>query len=76
MPIYDYRCDQRQAIFEVSASFKEKELGLKPIYRNCQSAETPQILTAGYFMHQGNRDGVSSLSSCCSPNSGAGFCSR
>jgi len=75
MPIYDYRCDHCQATFEVRASIKEKELGLKPICTNCQSAETHQILTAGLFMHQGCRDGVSSLSSCCSPNSGAGCCS-
>ena len=30
MPLYDYQCKGCQAVFEVRATFKEKEAGLQP----------------------------------------------
>jgi len=30
MPLYDYQCKKCQTIFEVRATFKEKEEGLEP----------------------------------------------
>lgn len=74
MPIYDYRCDHCQTTFEVRASFREKELGLKPMCTICQSAETHQILTVGLFVRQGSSDSGSITSTCCSPNTGTGCC--
>ena len=74
MPIYDYRCDRCQTTFEVRASFREKELGLKPMCVNCQCTETHQVLTAGLFIRQGSSDSTSISSPYCGPNSGAGCC--
>ena len=30
MSLYDYQCNKCQAVFEVRAKFKEKEVGLEP----------------------------------------------
>lgn len=73
MPIYDYQCDRCETTFEVRASFKEKEAGLKPVCPNCQNAETHQLLTVGMLVHGGGTDGAS-ISSCCGPNAGQGCC--
>ncbi|RPJ18717.1 MAG: zinc ribbon domain-containing protein, partial [Chloroflexi bacterium] len=40
MPLYDYQCQNCQAVFEVRATFKEKEQGLKPKCPQCQSKKT------------------------------------
>ncbi len=72
MPIYDFQCDRCEMIFEVRASFKEKEAGLKPACPNCQTTETHQLLTVGLFVH-GGADGVS-IPSYCGPNAGPGCC--
>jgi putative FmdB family regulatory protein len=74
MPLYDYQCDHCQTTFEVSASFQEKELGLKPVCPNCQNTETRQVLTVGLFVRSGNSNGGSVPSSFCGPSSGAGCC--
>jgi len=74
MPIYDYQCDHCLATFEVHASFREKEIGLKPVCPNCQSTETHQVLTTGLFVHKGSSDASSLLSSKCGPNFGPGCC--
>jgi putative FmdB family regulatory protein len=74
MPLYDYQCIHCQTIFEVRASFREKEMGLEPVCPNCQSVETHQVLTAGLFLHKGSGDASSLFSSNCDPNSGAGCC--
>ncbi len=73
MPIYDYQCDLCERTFEVRASFKEKEAGLKPACPSCQSTDTHQLLTAGMLVHAGGTDGPS-ISSCCGPNAGPGCC--
>jgi putative FmdB family regulatory protein len=74
MPLYDYRCQQCQTVFEVRASFQEKEAGLEPECPECHSQETQQLLTAGMFLRAG--DGETSLGgpSCCGPNAGPGCC--
>ncbi len=73
MPNYDYQCDRCDTTFEVRASFKEKETGLKPVCPSCQSTETHQLLSVGMFVHAGATDGVTS-SSCCGPSAGPGCC--
>ncbi len=50
MPLYDYQCHHCQIIFEVRASFKEKEAGLHPECPQCHSQETHQVLTAGLLL--------------------------
>jgi putative FmdB family regulatory protein len=73
MPIYDYQCDRCDTTFEVRASFKEKEAGLKPVCPTCQNAETHQLLTVGMFVRGGGNGGASN-SSCCGPDAGPGCC--
>lgn len=73
MPLYDYQCDHCLTKFEVRASFHEKELGLKPVFPDCQSDETHQVLTVGLFLRVGNS--ANELpSSFCDPNAGPGCC--
>ena len=50
MPLYDYQCQDCQTIFEVRATFKEKEAGLKPACPTCQSQQTRQVLTSGLLL--------------------------
>lgn len=73
MPLYDYLCDLCLTTFEVRATFKEKELGLKPVCPNCQNPETRQVLSAGLLIRSGSND-TASQSSFCGPNAGPGCC--
>ena len=75
MPLYDYRCHPCQTIFEVRASFKEKEAGLQPECPLCHSQETDQILTAGLLLHVGG-DSAAAKPPACGPNAGPGCCGR
>lgn len=74
MPIYDYQCDHCQMQFEVHASFQEKELGLNPMCPKCQSSDTHQRLSVGFFVRGGSSGSGSLPSSFCGPNSGSGCC--
>jgi putative FmdB family regulatory protein len=73
MPVYDYQCQHCQTAFEVRATFKEKEAGLKPECPQCHSKKTHQLLTSGLFLrHSGDGD-VLELPTC-GPNAGPGCC--
>jgi putative FmdB family regulatory protein len=73
MPLYDYKCDQCQTVFEVQASFKEKENGLYPACPECKSPNSKQVITAGLFMvSPGGK--TSTGFSGCGPNAGPGCC--
>ena len=72
MPIYNFECKQCAEIFEVRASFKEKEAGLEPECPLCHSKETSQRITAG-LMLRGSNGGSVSLPKC-GPNAGSGCC--
>ena len=52
MPLYDYQCDQCQAVFEVRATFKEKAAGLEPGCPQCPSKKTHQLLTSRLFLRK------------------------
>ncbi|MEX2162241.1 MAG: zinc ribbon domain-containing protein [Anaerolineales bacterium] len=71
MPLYDYRCQDCQTVFEVRATFKEKEAGLKPQCPQCQGKKTHQLLTSGLFLRK-SEDGASLP--VCGPNAGSGCC--
>jgi putative FmdB family regulatory protein len=72
MPLYNFQCKQCSEVFEVCATFKEKEAGLEPECPKCQSKETRQIITAGIVL-RGN--GGASLSlPFCGPSAGPGCC--
>lgn len=70
MPIYSFQCDQCKTLFEVRASYQEKEHGLKLVCPKCQSKDAHQVLTSATVVssHSDNS------SSCCGPNSGFGCC--
>jgi putative FmdB family regulatory protein len=75
MPLYDYQCGHCKAVFEVRATFKEKEAGLEPQCPQCRSKKTRQLLTSGQFLRQ-SEDGGSASSSSCGPNCGRGSCAN
>lgn len=72
MPIYNFQCEQCSEIFEVRATFKEKEAGLEPECPKCHSQETHQMITAGLVLR--GTDGASLSLSACGPNAGPGCC--
>lgn len=72
MPIYNFQCEQCSEVFEVRATFKEKEAGLLPECPKCHSKETRQMITAGLVLRGG--DGVSLSLPACGPLSGPGCC--
>ncbi len=73
MPLYDYQCQDCQRIFEVRATFKEKEAGLQPECPYCQSKQTRQLLTLGLFLRT-SAAGDSIDLPACGPSAGPGCC--
>lgn len=73
MPLYDYQCKKCQAVFEVRATFKEKEAGLKPECPECHSKKTQQVLTTGLLLRVvGN--GAHAGGCSCDSGGGSGCC--
>ncbi|MCJ7661353.1 MAG: zinc ribbon domain-containing protein [Anaerolineales bacterium] len=72
MPFYNYYCEKCEEVFEIRASFEEKDAGLEPECPKCQSKNTRQVITAGLLIH-GN-GGTSLPLSSCDPNAGPGCC--
>ncbi len=72
MPMYDYQCRACGQVFEVRATFKEKEQELRPICPVCKSVETQQVITAPMMIRAG--DGASLPPLACGPNAGPGCC--
>ncbi len=72
MPIYNFQCEECSEIFEVRATFKEKEAGLEPECPKCHSQATYQMITAGLVL-RGSNGGSFSLPGC-DPNAGPGCC--
>jgi putative FmdB family regulatory protein len=50
MPLYEFQCQDCQAVFEVRATFKEKEQGLTPECPQCGSEETRQVPSSGLLL--------------------------
>jgi len=73
MPLYDYQCQHCEAVFEVRATFKEKEAGLQPECPECHSMQTRQLLSSGLFLHHSD-DGAALELPICGPNAGPGCC--
>ncbi|HUE98694.1 MAG TPA: zinc ribbon domain-containing protein [Anaerolineales bacterium] len=73
MPLYDYQCKHCQLVFEVHATFKEKEAGLEPECPQCHSKRTRQLLTSGLLLLH-NAEGPAMEFPACGPNAGAGCC--
>jgi len=73
MPLYDYQCQKCQTVFEVRATFQEKQDGLKPECPQCQSKKTRQLLTSGLLLLN-TKDENSQTFPGCGPNAGPGCC--
>ena len=71
MPFYDYHCQVCGKVFEVRATIKEKEAGLKPACPKCGGREVRQKLTTASTVHGGSQ---SSPPTCCGPQAGPGCC--
>ena len=72
MPLYDFQCQDCQTIFEVRATFKEKEEGIKPQCPQCQSKQTRQVLTSGLLLRVVGDD--TSQGGCACGSGGGGCC--
>ncbi len=74
MPVYDFQCEQCDEAFEVRASIREKEAGLKPECPKCHGRRARQVITAGLMIR--GQDGASVGLSGCGPNAGPGCCGQ
>ena len=74
MPLYDYQCHDCGGVFEIRATFKQKEEGLHPVCPSCESAETQQVVSASMVVRAGAGDGASLTPFACGPNAGPGCC--
>ncbi len=72
MPVYVFQCQDCQEVFDVRASFKEKEAGLQPLCPQCESQQTLQVITAGLFIRGSNGANISLPA--CGPTAGPGCC--
>ena len=63
MPTYVYKCEACAETFDVTASIKQKEAGLKPECPVCHAHKTRQLLTAGLVLVGGGH-GAAPASSC------------
>jgi putative FmdB family regulatory protein len=72
MPLYNYECEQCHTVFEIRATFKEKEAGLETVCPQCHSRRTKQLFTAGLLIRNGANTGLSRP--ICGPNAGPGCC--
>jgi len=75
MPLYDFQCAHCKTVFEVQATFKEKDAGLEPQCPHCNSRRTHQLLTSGQFLRRSEVGGPGSSQSC-GPNCGRGSCAN
>lgn len=72
MPIYTFQCEQCEQVFEIQASFKQKDAGLEPECPICKGTQTRQLISAGYLV--GAKKGSNLPISACGPNAGPGCC--
>jgi len=72
MPFYAFQCEQCGEAFDVRASIKEKEAGLKPECPKCHQKKTRQVITAGLVIR--GSDGASLSLPGCGPNAGPACC--
>ncbi len=74
MPLYDYQCHACGEVFEVRATFKQKEEGLHPICPSCESEEAEQVVSAPMVIRLGAGDGGSLAPLACGSIAGPGCC--
>ncbi len=70
MPLYDYQCQACGKVFEVRATIKEKEAGLKPVCPKCGRHAVRQKLATVRTLRGGNDFSPPT----CGPQAGPGCC--
>ena len=70
MPIYVFACEECGNTYELNASIKEKEVGLKPKCPQCFSDHSRQLITASFSIRGGGNGNVT-FGGC---NPGGGCC--
>lgn len=74
MPTYDYLCQDCGHIFEVFATFKQKEAGLQPECPQCHSEKTQQTFRSMMFVRSGDGGEAMPMPLGCGPAMGPGCC--
>ncbi len=74
MPTYDYQCRDCEHVFEIRATFKQKEAGLQPECPECHSTVTQQAFRSVMFVRSGNGGEAMPMPLACGPNAGPGCC--
>lgn len=74
MPTYDYQCQDCGCVFEVFATFKQKEAGLQPECPECHSDKTHQAFYSVMFTRSGDGASAMPMPMGCGPNMGPGCC--
>ncbi len=74
MPTYDYQCRDCGCVFEVFATFKQKEAGLQPECPECHSDKTQQAFRSVMFVRSGDSASAMPTPMGCGPNMGPGCC--
>ena len=72
MPFYAFQCEQCGEAFDVRATIKEKEAGLKPECPKCHHKKTRQVITAGLVIR--GSDGAQLSLPACGPDAGPACC--
>jgi putative FmdB family regulatory protein len=73
MPIYIFACEDCGNTYEINASIKEKEAGLRPKCPQCFGEHSRQLITAGFSIRSGNGGGNMPFGGC-GPAAGPGCC--
>lgn len=67
MPTYVYACEDCKITYEVNASIKEKEEGLKPKCPQCGSHHSHQMITTSFSIRGGD---CGNMTLGCNPGGG------
>lgn len=71
MPIYEYLCQDCEMNFDIKATIKEKEKGLKLNCPFCGSSKTIQMFSSFFSFSKGN---APKFTGGCGPNPTPGCC--
>lgn len=74
MPTYDYQCQECGYMFEVFATFKQKEAGIQPECPECHSDHSDQAFRSMMFIRSSDRGDANPMPMGCGPNAGPGCC--
>lgn len=76
MPLYSFECEDCQAVFDLRASFQEKEKGLEPVCPQCNGQHAHQLITVGWLLSGRGATGATTVARApaCGCGAGGGCC--